>query len=429
MSVDATRRAAILRIAASAAAAPVLGATVPRQDQPGARLEVTPEMFGAVGDGSHDDTVAWQSALRTGGIICPRAGATYLISRSLQSKTGEALVIRGQAVRGLGKVVLQASQAFTGYLLQPDGAYDVRDICLVGNGRDGCYLFGSDKPGSATFAILDTVDLRSADILINFGAQWEHPLLLSYHRIYGQHFRTAGIVLGGLDGDARSGESAWSFDTVAITNAGQDGIPPSGGVTIDRSSAINDAVRWSSNDTPLFGWLVMRSQDGRTGWHVPPNWTPEARHGREFQASKVPAERWSYAVVRQTVGMSLRRAKAVSGGVVQTEYCGVGLLLTGIIGFSLQAIYYENRDRFPNPAPALAAIVASKSFGTINTGWVEKASYGIIVRDRSSVEVGTLLGHDLGLTLSAYSDGDEKSLYIRRGLINGEASERSTPLL
>ncbi|MCD2316981.1 hypothetical protein LQ954_12565 [Sphingomonas sp. IC-11] len=287
-------------------------------------------------------------------------------------------------------------------------------MCLEGNGRAGCYLIGSDQEGSAGFAVLDSVDLRSADILVYFEAPWEHPLLLSYDKVYGQHFRTAGIVLGGIAGAARSGESAWNFGTTVMTNARRSGDPPRNGHVVNRTSPTFDLISWRDLEKPLFGWLVMRSKDGKSGWHVPPNWRASIHTGTDFKADKGIGEVWQYCVVRQTVGISLRRAKAVAAAVLQAEYCGIGIRLEGVIGFSFQAIYYENRDRWPEPLPAYAAMLATRSFGEIGTGWIEKASYGLVVEGRSGVEVGTLLGNDLTNGLSSANLAG--TLTIRRAI-------------
>lgn len=45
---------------------------------------VTPEMFGAVGDGTNDDTAAFQSALVVGGLVICKPGAEYKITDVLQ---------------------------------------------------------------------------------------------------------------------------------------------------------------------------------------------------------------------------------------------------------------------------------------------------------------------------------------------------------
>lgn len=414
-SLMATGVTGLLGLAGSAVLAQPARAAV--SGQTGASLSsdgnVRPEDFGAVGDGRHDDTAAWQSAIASGRVVTPRPGATYIIGSSLQPPPKQPLMIRGGGIQGQSTSVLRAAPGFQGYLLKPSASYDIRGISIEGNGRDGCHLIGSDQMGGAGFAILDTLTLRSADTLINFGTAWEHPLGLSYDRIYGQHFQTGGIILGGIDGQARSGESAWRFGLIVMTNGGGDGggrVPAQGVKVRKDASARSDLVTWSApGSAPLFGWIVLRSRDGKTGWQVPPNWAAGLCQDNRFVAGKDPGENWTYAVMRQTVGMCLHRGKAVAAGVVQAEYCGIGVLLIDIAGFDIQAVYSETRDRAPDPYPNLTAVmVKGASYGSIGTTWVEDYGYGIMMDERANVDVRALHGNQMRWALRASTGASDK---------------------
>lgn len=382
--------------------------------------EVTPEQFGAAGDGRADDTRAWQEAIGSGFPIRAKPGARYLISQPLEAKPGEALVISGTTVRGRGRSTLIAAPGFQGFLLKPSGSYDIRDLCLIGNRQDGCYLLGSDSNGSAGFATIESLDCREADILIYFGAQWQHPLGLSYNRVYGFSFRTAGIILGGARGGVSHGESAWDFRQVILTNHGNNSI--GGGIAaksvrVDRQSdTAVDKISWNTDDTREFGWVVMRSRDGHRDWHAPPNWPTTHVRAGSFSAARIDGEHWEYAVVRQTVGCCLRRGKAISIGTIQVEYCGIGLILQDVFGFSIQALYFESRDRDPVPLPAVAGLVIDHSYGTIDTAWVEHSLDGIVVVNGARIQKGIFRGNDVRRallknehveTLSSYGNASE----------------------
>lgn len=56
--------------------------TLTDRAQGGSTVYVTPEQFGAIGDGVTDDTVALQTAVRAGNVVC-EAGKTYLISKPI----------------------------------------------------------------------------------------------------------------------------------------------------------------------------------------------------------------------------------------------------------------------------------------------------------------------------------------------------------
>lgn len=389
-----------------------------------AEAEVSPEMFGAKGDGVQDDTDPWIAAVSSGRPVRPRPGAVYLISRPIKSPRGRALVINGGSARGEYGATLRAGPTLRGYVLMPSGSYDVRGVRIEGNRAEGCFLFGSDEEGEAGFAILDTVDLRFGDILINFGAAWQHPLGLSYDRIYGMGFRTAGIVLGGRAGPARTGESAWHFGQVIMTNHGTNSV--SGGVSAQgvqvASTGAVDAITWDNAGLREFGWVVMRSANGRTNWHVPPNWPPSIQRGNRFEAARKPGEKWTYRVVRQTVGCSIRRAKAFAAAVIQVEYCGIGLLLEEVFGFNVQTLYHENRDRAPLPLPSVAALIVDHSFGCLGTAWIEGSSYGIACLPDAMLDVGIARGNDLHWSLFATTGSGEGQLEFRRGLATGSTS-------
>jgi hypothetical protein len=99
-------------------------------------LYVTPQMFGAIGDGKADDTEAIQYCLDNYKDVVLPAG-TYIISKSLVMKK------KGQTLKGMSSdAVIKAANGFSGDMLVMDGtatsAYrsnqQLSSVGIVGNG-------------------------------------------------------------------------------------------------------------------------------------------------------------------------------------------------------------------------------------------------------------------------------------------------------
>ncbi|EZP82168.1 hypothetical protein BV97_02191 [Novosphingobium resinovorum] len=353
---------------------------------------VTPESFGAIGDGSvanaSIDTSALQQAVNSGKPVLLRPGAIYQINAEIRPPDGTDLVISGHRNTGDKQSVLNAAPGFKGWMLRPKASYDIRDVKLNGNNLDGCYLIGSPDAASAGIARIERVYVANADIGIFFDTAWNHPWGLYYNQIVGVGFRTGGINLGGTSGAGSSGESAWTMDNININGSPSgNGIVASDVViTPGTPDSTHDTIAWNNDAPPRYGWCVMRSADGRTGWHVPPNWVSGGLSANTFSASKTAGENWQYAVVRMTRGVSIRRGKAIWAGVVQSEYFGIGLYFQDIVSADVRQYYAETRDRFP-PLPQFCGIFAANSNVSIGGGWVEQLGYGLIAASNGRINL------------------------------------------
>ncbi|MEE4452041.1 hypothetical protein [Novosphingobium resinovorum] len=379
-----------------ASSAPAKGASLVGMDGGGTVRDrinwITPEAFGAIGDGNTAnaaiDTAALQQAVNTGRPVLLRPGATYRINAEITPPDDVDLMIHGHRNTGDKQSVLSAVSGFQGWMLRPKASYDIRDIKITGNSTDGCYLIGSPDASSAGLARIERVYIANADIGIFFDTAWNHPWGLYYNQIVGISFRTGAINLGGTSGDGRSGESAWTMDNINVNGspAGKGIAAANVVVTASSPDTTHDAITWNNDTPPRYGWCVMRSADGATGWHVPPNWTSSGLAAGTFSASKTAGETWQYAVVRMTRGVSLRRGKAIWAGVIQSEYFGVGLYLHDIVAADVRQYYAETRDRVP-PLPQFCGVLASNSNVAIGGGWVEQFAYGLIAASNGRVNL------------------------------------------
>jgi len=346
--------------------------------------------FGTVGDGAADDTTAIQTAINAADgdmVFLPQPTSSYLISASLANKDA-ATVLRLTGDNRETKITVGAS--YTGYIINTIFEYDINNLKIVGSDIDGCYGLGADGAGESGGNVnLYNIDIRSCDQNIRFGTEYEHPLLLTYTRLYIQKFRTAGINLGGTTGAAASGESSWGLRSCVVTNASAVGISYSPSISVDTPDSTHDRITWTGT-VPEFGFTVMRSADSATGWHVPPNWTAYNFTSLTFDAEKIAAETWFYDVVRNTVGINLRRAKDINLSACQTEYVGIGVLSNATRAAVINGAYGESRD-FDPPIPNFTVLYNHAVIGiTISGVWADNYGYAVYNGNNTGAELGTV---------------------------------------
>lgn len=343
------------------------------------------------------DWAALQSAINTGcqvEILTGDSRRTFVLSDSIRSPKNITMRLIGS---GRHAISLRVANEFRGFILNPQGSYEIVGLEIYGAGVDGQHGIGCNDPGSGGGgAWLDDVGLVNLDYGIYFGGNYQHPLGLRYGRVYGQAFRTCGISIGGLasePGSGFNGESAFSFDsTIILTNANSSGIEYPCKIGSSSPREALDTVTWSYDSVPRFGFCVLRSQDGRNKWHVPPNWSRGDFLESSFEAEKAIGETWRYKVVRMTIGCHLRRAKSVSFDTLQCENFGVGLLFENVDSFDVQVFYYENSNdshgsTSPTPRPNFCGVWGKRSRGRIGQTWCEYAGYGIFSADNSHIKV------------------------------------------
>ena len=335
--------------------------------------------------GSTNDTSLMQAVVNLGFPVYMESG-DYQFANIVPASSSEDMIIRGDTSTE-GKVTVSGPSGYSGYIFNTTTGYSITGVAIRGGGIDGQYGIGSNTPSSGGGrVVLDDIDARNFDQCIYFGEEYEHPIGLKYTNIYCQFYNTAAINLGGTSGAASSGESCFSIDDVMTPNQGGNIVEYANVTQNNVPSATQDTIDWTG-DAPEFGYIVLRSADNSTGWHVPPNWTSGNFTSEAFISSKESGETWFYKVLRMTVGMNIRRAKIVNIGVLQNEYTGIGLRLDDIDGVNVGSHYYEIRNTITAQG-GFAAIYASSSIASIQESRAEDSGYGVYVASNSKVRVG-----------------------------------------
>lgn len=352
------------------------------------RLEgfVTPYMFGVIPNSATDYTTQWQAAINTG--LPVRFGIGTHIVRSLQrpssvpGQTNPRLRIYGENLR---QSIIECPNDFTGYMLDVNGGgYDIRNIRVNGRLADGVYGLGSSVAGSSGGEILQGADFRNFDEAVYFSDEYNHFLGIDYDDVYIQGVRTSGINFGDDEGAADSGESALDFSSVIVTNNNfNDFVQYTSTTTPNTPNNTHDRITWT-DDNPKFGVVVIRSADGSTNWEIVPNIYTPIMSGNTFDADKTAGQTWTYRVIRTSIGVNLRRIKAINLGAIQTEYFTVGTRVKECEAVNCGALYSENRDRAGFGNPTLAGFLPDDSASvTIDGVWVEQSEYAVLNRNNS----------------------------------------------
>lgn len=338
---------------------------------------------------------------------------TFTISATINGVLGKRMCVWGSE-EGTTTIL----QTHTGFGFKPSntGGYDFRRLVFSGPATDGSYAIGSNEVASgAGRAVADEIYMSGYDICIYFGTEFEHPLGLSYDKIYCQSFRTAGVSIGGIGG-AASGESAWEIGSIIATNSVPTSIESTPTVTVNTPDTTHDRLTWTGT-IPLYGYLIIRSLDGSTNWALVPNiYSPIM--GQTFDCLKSVGETWNYKVIRCTVGVFLGRGKAVSIGVIQGEYVGIGLYVYNCKAVAINALYSETRYA-TTARGCLASLFNSLSYTTIQNSWTEYGAYGVI-NYGGNVSYTLLLGSGLQIaTVGTFDTGGGCPLSGGRAIASG----------
>ncbi|AWN04223.1 hypothetical protein FDJ57_gp22 [Gordonia phage Sour] len=369
--------------------------------------------FGAKGDGTTDDHTAIQAAFDaqaastnpTGGrpaVFFPPG--RYMTSATIVAGEGGFFAIRGDSVKSTYVV---GTSALTGYVIEARAGFDVQDITINGNNKDGVYCFGYDGETDVDFSPtkVERVNFSEAEYCVRFAGNSQFPVKATWVDIYAFKFRTIGIQIAlggtqwsGFTPEEDRGQSAWTFDNVLITNGGgAAGVPINAAgltVTADSPDTTHDALSWSGTDDTEAGYVIMRRATGSTDGYAWQVVTAVNSGTTSYSAAKTAGTTYDYKVYRNSIGLYVRRGKAIACNALQVERCGRGAWFEDCRGVSVRGFYYEFRatSTQADPGPRGDAITFSSSIGChIEDAYVQQAWSGVTNRYSRMVSVDGLI--------------------------------------
>jgi hypothetical protein len=371
--------------------------------------------FGAIGDGITEDTDAFNNMISLGFPVIVVPGS-YVVS-TITSITTASNVLKIQGINeGVCKLVQKSGS--TGYMINPGSSYDISNIELKGNG-DGCYGIGSNTISSGGGGEkIYRVSFTGFDIAINFGENYEHHLGINYDDIFIQTVKTGGINIAGLSGVSSPGESCFNFKNIIVTNAIYVDIQYATTVVVGTNS---DVVSWTAPTTaPYYGYLVMRSANGTNGWQICPNWSSAIFTGTTFTANKAVGETWFYQVVKNTIGVNIRRGKDISFQACQMEYMGIGGYINTCISVNMQNSYYEVRNDSAVPHASFTSLYFSNtSAASINGGWCEGSGYTVFVGFNSNVNIENIRASNITQAVIGNTGASDQVAFYKNIAVTG----------
>jgi hypothetical protein len=185
--------------------------------------------YGAKGDGVADDTTAIQATIAAAASVSPvgmvyAPQGNYRITSSLVSVGTKPLVFHGDSTN---TTTISATDAgFIGYIIHPLNSFDIGDLTLVGNGKDGTYgLGGAAGPYGGT--VCNHLSIFSTEYGVRFAQAAEFPLNSIWNDVFIYDVRTCGlqVATGGTPSSGQgnspfSGQSAWNFNNIVVSNGG-----------------------------------------------------------------------------------------------------------------------------------------------------------------------------------------------------------------
>lgn len=370
---------------------------------------LNPKSYGAKGDGVADDYPGIQDAIDDAnaksaasafglryGIELPPG--RFKLSQGLDSRVGNRLSLRGSAKESSS--IDCGDAAFTGAIINARTTFDISHLTILGNNKDGTIgILGLEDVNYSPKA--QFVTFYNVDWGIKLAGGMEIGLIAHFSNIYVYNVRTCGVFIGTGGGgnvlthNPVSGQSAWSFENIVVTNgeALARSIPAPSLVQTNDVTTTTDTLTWSGSNSTELGYVVMRRLTTATtapdyGWeHV-----AYVEDGvTSYTATKTAGTTYVYDVVRKSVGLYLRHGKAINIGTVQCEYIGQGIVLRECRAVQIGTIYQEWRGNSQTaPTPRGDAIYTASCTGlNIGSIWAEGCLSAVSLSNCSAVSILT----------------------------------------
>lgn len=142
---------------------------------------VTPEMFGAAGDGTTDDTAAFAAAIETGKpIICPNGKTYYFSEEIITNKTRINLDGNYCQFKNF-RLKINVNEEETGWVAQyPHTENTIKNICFMNDGMDYCIKTGVPLHLENIYAYYYGLWLK------NYGTYMDYMVFDNVNIMYGQ---------------------------------------------------------------------------------------------------------------------------------------------------------------------------------------------------------------------------------------------------
>ena len=368
--------------------------------------------------GTTDMTSAFVAASATGKLVYV-PGGIYKVSGRLNSGTN--CQFYGDGITE--SFITCAGTTYAGYLFQPESAFNISGLHIVGNSLPGMYAIGDDTARQHGRSKLRDLIIYDTYTGVYFHNGAELSAIVQIDSVVVNRYFDAGIDIGG------TGATTANSALISFGGGVSAGNPGSINTRTYASSYVVDGaydnISWSMPAIlPRFGYCVMRSLDNATDWHVPPNMSGPISSAVTTFAAANEGQTWYYSVVAMTVGVHLRNVFSVDSLQITPSYVGIGIYLNDCRCISFGPVYFEARQ--PNPATPMglfAAVYARATTGiTIGPMYVDNVGYAVYLAYNSTAEVDHIYAIDVHQAMIGQSGATAQYCMVKKTTADDDTS-------